>query len=53
VLGQAEPVVFPSTDPGRAILTESPNDLNFFDIPTRYGISKIAPYFHDNKAADE
>jgi cytochrome c peroxidase len=25
--------------------------LNFFDIPTLYGISKTAPYFHDNSGA--
>ena len=25
--------------------------MNFFDIPTLYGISKTAPYFHDNSAA--
>jgi cytochrome c peroxidase len=25
--------------------------LNFFDIPALYGISKTAPYFHDNSAA--
>ena len=51
VPGQADPVVFLSTDPGKALLTGSPDDLNFFDIPTLYGISKTAPYFHDNSAA--
>ena len=51
VPGQAEPVVLPSTDPGKALLTGNPAELNFFDIPTLYGISKTAPYFHDNSAA--
>jgi cytochrome c peroxidase len=51
VPGQADPVVVPSTDPGQALLTGNLDDLNFFDIPTLYGISKTAPYFHDNSAA--
>jgi cytochrome c peroxidase len=51
VPGQANPVVVPSTDPGQALLTGNIADLNFFDIPTLYGISKTAPYFHDNSAA--
>lgn len=51
VPGQAAPVVVPSTDPGQALLTGSLTNLNFFDIPTLYGISKTAPYFHDNSAA--
>ena len=51
VPGQAAPVVVPSTDPGQALLTGSLDNLNFFDIPTLYGISKTAPYFHDNSAA--
>jgi cytochrome c peroxidase len=50
VAGQAEPVVVPSTDPGQALLTGSLDQLNFFDIPAIYGISKTAPYFHDNSA---
>jgi cytochrome c peroxidase len=49
--GQAEPVILPSTDPGKALLTGNPSELNFFDIPALYGISKTAPYFHDNSAA--
>jgi cytochrome c peroxidase len=48
--GQAEPVLFPSTDPGQALLTGNPDQLNFFDIPPVYGLSKTAPYFHDNSA---
>jgi cytochrome c peroxidase len=51
VEGQADPVILPSTDPGKALLTGKPSDLNFFDIPPLYGISKTAPYFHDNSAA--
>jgi cytochrome c peroxidase len=50
VPGQAEPVVVPSTDPGQALLTGSLDQLNFFDIPPVYGISRTAPYFHDNSA---
>jgi cytochrome c peroxidase len=51
VPGQVDPVVLPSTDPGKALLTGSPDQFNFFDMPTLYGISKTAPYFHDNSAA--
>jgi cytochrome c peroxidase len=51
VPGQDNPVLRLSTDPGQALLTGSPDHLNFFDIPTLYGISKTAPYFHDNNAA--
>jgi cytochrome c peroxidase len=51
VSGQAAPVVLPSTDPGKALLTGKKEDLNFFDIPALYGVSKTAPYFHDNSAA--
>jgi cytochrome c peroxidase len=51
VPGQADPVVLPSTDPGKALLSGNIADLNFFDIPTLYGSSKTAPYFHDNSAA--
>jgi cytochrome c peroxidase len=52
VPGQDEPTVIPSTDPGEALLTGDVNDLNHFDIPALYGISKTAPYFHDNSAAN-
>jgi cytochrome c peroxidase len=51
VPGQDLPTVVASTDPGQALLTGNIADLNFFDIPTLYGISKTAPYFHDNSAA--
>ena len=40
-----------STDPGRALLTGSLDQLDQFDIPALYGISGTAPYFHDNSAA--
>lgn len=43
--------VRPSTDPGQALQTGNIAHLNFFDINTLYGISKTAPYFHDNSAA--
>jgi cytochrome c peroxidase len=51
VAGQAQPVYVYSTDPGQALLTGRLDQLNFFDIPPLYGISKTAPYFHDNSAA--
>ena len=51
VPGQTAPEVRSSTDPGQALLTGNIAHLNFFDIPTLYGISRTAPYFHDNSAA--
>jgi cytochrome c peroxidase len=51
------PIVLPSSDPGRALLTgfvlgPSPfDDWNKFDVPTVRGISRTAPYFHNNSAA--
>lgn len=50
VAGAPAPVVRPSTDPGRALITGNIADLNQFDIPSLFGISKTAPYFHDNSA---
>jgi mono/diheme cytochrome c family protein len=47
--GAPNPV--PSTDPGMALISGNIAQLNFFDIPPLYGISKTAPYFHDNSAA--
>jgi cytochrome c peroxidase len=47
--GAPAPVL--STDPGMALISGSVTQLNFFDIPPLYGISKTAPYFHDNSAA--
>jgi cytochrome c peroxidase len=46
-----------SDDPGRALLTgfvgglAARDDWNKFDIPGLRGISKTAPYFHNNSAA--
>ena len=56
---QANGVVarFPSSDPGRALLTgfvlgRTPfDDWNKFDVPGVRGISRTAPYFHNNSAA--
>jgi cytochrome c peroxidase len=47
----------PSSDPGRALLTgfvvgPTPfDDWNKFDTPSLRGISRTAPYFHNNSAA--
>ena len=47
----------PSSDPGRALLTGfvtgvNPfDDWNKFDVPGMRGISRTAPYFHNNSAA--
>ena len=46
-----------SSDPGRALLTgfvggpAGQDDWNKFDVPGLRGISKTAPYFHNNSAA--
>jgi len=46
-----------SSDPGRALLTgfvgglPARDDWNKFDIPSVRGISRTAPYFHNNSAA--
>jgi cytochrome c peroxidase len=46
-----------SSDPGRALLTgfvggaPPTDDWNKFDVPSLYGISHTAPYFHNNSAA--
>jgi cytochrome c peroxidase len=46
-----------SSDPGRALLTgfvtipQGPDDWDKFDMPALRGISKTAPYFHNNSAA--
>jgi cytochrome c peroxidase len=46
-----------SSDPGRALLTgvvggaRAQDDWNKFDVPGLRGISKTAPYFHNNSAA--
>jgi hypothetical protein len=47
----------PSSDPGRALLTgfvggpPPLDDWNKFDVPPLRGISRTAPYFHNNSAA--
>jgi cytochrome c peroxidase len=40
-----------TSDPGRLLLTGQPADLGMMDIPQLRGISKTAPYFHNNSAA--
>jgi cytochrome c peroxidase len=47
--GQTITVTTP--DPGKALITGKYSDLNFFKIPTLWGIKNTAPYFHDNSAA--
>jgi cytochrome c peroxidase len=42
--------VFVDPDPGRALITGDPNDLDLFKIPTLWGIKDTVPYFHDNSA---
>jgi cytochrome c peroxidase len=42
-----------SPDPGRALITGVPNgftNANAFKIPSLWGVSRTAPYFHDNSA---
>jgi mono/diheme cytochrome c family protein len=41
-----------SVDPGRAIVSGDPIDWEGFDVPQLRGVSKTAPYFHDNSAPD-
>lgn len=41
-----------TVDPGRAIITGDPADFEAFDVPQLRGISRTAPYFHDNAAPD-
>ena len=40
-----------TSDPGRLLLTGQPADLNVMDVTQLRGISKTAPYFHNNSAA--
>jgi cytochrome c peroxidase len=40
-----------TSDPGRGLLTGNPADFNLFDVPQLRGISRTAPYFHNNTAA--
>jgi len=40
-----------SSDPGRLLLTGQPADLGVMDVTQLRGISRTAPYFHNNSAA--
>lgn len=39
------------SDPGRGLLTGNAADFGLFDVPQLRGISRTAPYFHNNSAA--
>ncbi len=43
-------VTVTTPDPGLALTTGRSTDVNFFKIPTLWGIKNTAPYFHDNSA---
>ena len=40
-----------TSDPGRLLLTGQPGDLGVMDATQLRGISRTAPYFHNNSAA--
>jgi cytochrome c peroxidase len=40
-----------TSDPGRLLLTGQPADLGVMDVTQLRGISKTAPYFHNNSSA--
>jgi mono/diheme cytochrome c family protein len=40
-----------TSDPGRMLLTGQPADIGVMDVTQLRGISKTAPYFHNNSAA--
>lgn len=40
-----------TSDPGRGLITGDIREFGRFDVPTLFGISRTAPYFHDNSAA--
>jgi cytochrome c peroxidase len=42
----------PSPDPGRMLITGKRADFNFFDVTQLRGVSRTAPYFHDNSSPD-
>ena len=44
-------VTVTTPDPGRALITGDVRDLNFFKIPSLWGVKNTAPYFHDSSAA--
>lgn len=50
--GDGTSTIVESPDPGRAMITGDLADLNTFKIPTLWGATETAPYFHDNSAAD-
>jgi cytochrome c peroxidase len=49
--GQSDPLVLPSTDPGKLLISGRAEDFNQFEVPALFGVGKTAPYFHDNRAA--
>ncbi len=48
--GDGSETTVESPDPGRALITGSPLDANFFRIPTLWGSAETGPWFHDNSA---
>jgi cytochrome c peroxidase len=40
-----------TSDPGRGLITGDFREFGRFDVPTLFGVSRTAPYFHDNSAA--
>ncbi len=40
-----------TSDPGRGLITGDFREFGRFDVPSLFGVSKTAPYFHDNSAA--
>jgi cytochrome c peroxidase len=50
IIGPNFAVQFSSTDPGRALITGDPADFEAFDVRSLRGISRTAPYFHNNAA---
>jgi cytochrome c peroxidase len=40
-----------TSDPGRGLITGDIREFGRFDVPTLFGISRTAPYFHDNSVA--
>jgi len=47
----AEKTRITTSDPGRGLLTGNVSDFGFFDVPQLRGLSRTAPYFHNNSAA--
>ncbi len=50
LLPDQPPAVFAAPELGRMHVTNDPNDLITFKIPTLWGAQHTAPYFHDNSA---